>query len=78
MLDEPSMGLAPQMVAQIFRTVRELKKDGTTILLIEQNARAALKLADRAYVLDSGQIIAEGTGDALLGDERVRTAYIGR
>jgi branched-chain amino acid transport system ATP-binding protein len=78
MLDEPSMGLAPQMVAQIFLTVRALKKGGTTILLIEQNARAALKLADRAYVLDSGQIIAEGTGDALLGDERVRTAYIGR
>jgi branched-chain amino acid transport system ATP-binding protein len=78
MLDEPSMGLAPQMVAQIFRTVRQLKKDGAAILLIEQNARAALKLADRAYVLDSGQIIAEGTGDALLGDERVRAAYIGR
>lgn len=78
MLDEPSMGLAPQMVAQIFRTVRKLKEDGTTILLIEQNAKAALALADRGYVLENGETTLDGTGEQLLNDDRVRAAYLGR
>lgn len=78
MLDEPSMGLAPQMVSQIFRTIETLKRNGTTILLIEQNAKAALALADRGYVIETGEIIAEGTGKELLQDDRVRAAYLGR
>ncbi|MGD9656749.1 MAG: ABC transporter ATP-binding protein [Methylocystis sp.] len=78
MLDEPSMGLAPQMVAQIFRTIESLKKDGTTILLIEQNAKAALTLSDRGYVLESGEIIISGTGRELLEDERIKAVYLGR
>lgn len=78
MLDEPSMGLAPQMVAQIFHTIESLKKDGTTILLIEQNAKAALTLSDRGYVLESGEIILTGTGRELLEDERVQAVYLGR
>lgn len=77
MLDEPSMGLAPQMVAQIFRTIDKLKKNGMTILLIEQNAKAALALADRAYVLETGQIIIDGIAKQLLTDERVLAAYLG-
>lgn len=77
MLDEPSMGLAPQMVAQIFRTIRELKNNGTTILLIEQNAAAALALADRGYVLENGKIVFDGTALHLLNDPRVRAAYLG-
>jgi len=77
MLDEPSMGLAPQMVSQIFRTIETLKRNGTTILLIEQNAKAALALADRGYVIETGEIIAEGTGKELLQDDRVRAAYLG-
>jgi branched-chain amino acid transport system ATP-binding protein len=77
MLDEPSMGLAPQMVAQIFRTIAKLKKNGMTILLIEQNAKAALALADRGYVLETGQITIDGLGKQLLTDERVRAAYLG-
>lgn len=78
MLDEPSMGLAPQMVAQIFRTIENLKQDGTTILLVEQNAKAALTLSDRGYVLESGEIILAGTGRELLEDERVQAVYLGR
>lgn len=78
MLDEPSMGMAPQMVAQIFRTIESLKKDGTTILLIEQNAKAALTLSDRGYVLESGEIMITGTGRELLEDERVQAVYLGR
>lgn len=78
MLDEPSMGLAPQMVRQIFQTVETLKRNGTTILLIEQNAKAALALADRGYVIETGEVIAEGTGKELLRDDRVRAAYLGR
>jgi branched-chain amino acid transport system ATP-binding protein len=77
MLDEPSMGLSPIMTQTIMRTIRELQSDGVTILLVEQNASAALSLADRGYVLEVGQIMFSDTGKALLGDDRVRRAYLG-
>jgi len=76
-LDEPSMGLAPIVVKTIFRTIRELNREGMTILLVEQNARAALRLADRAYVLETGRITAEGTAQELARDERLRQSYLG-
>ncbi|MCY0852876.1 ABC transporter ATP-binding protein [Cupriavidus sp. D39] len=78
LLDEPSMGLAPLIVAQIFATLRELKRDGMTILLVEQNANAALGLADRAYVMETGTITLEGAASTLAADPRVREAYLGR
>jgi branched-chain amino acid transport system ATP-binding protein len=77
MLDEPSMGLSPIMTQKIMKTIRELQADGVTILLVEQNASAALSLADRGYVLEVGQIMFSDTGKALLGDDRVRKAYLG-
>lgn len=77
LLDEPSMGLAPLMVAKIFDTVNMISKQGTTILLIEQNAKLALKAAHRAYVMESGQIILEGEAKALLDDPKVKAAYLG-
>ncbi len=77
LLDEPSMGLAPLLVETIFTTIREIREEGTTILLVEQNAAKALALADRAYVLESGLISFEGTGAELATDERVRKAYLG-
>jgi branched-chain amino acid transport system ATP-binding protein len=77
MLDEPSMGLSPIMIQLIFSTIAELKEQGTTILLVEQNAQAALSLADRAYVLETGRIVLEGTGKQLLNDDSVRKAYLG-
>ena len=77
MLDEPSMGLAPILVDQIFGIIKELHAAGTTILLVEQNARAALSVADRGYVLETGKIVATGTGAELLMDESVKKAYLG-
>ena len=77
LLDEPSMGLAPLLVAEIFRAVQDLKRQGTTIFLVEQNATAALAIADRGYVLETGAVVIEGTGAALLADERVKAAYLG-
>ncbi|MEU4169144.1 ABC transporter ATP-binding protein [Streptomyces sp. NPDC026665] len=77
MLDEPSMGLSPIMMKKIMATVAELKATGTTILLVEQNARAALALADRAYVLETGRIVLSGGGAELLHDDSVRKAYLG-
>ena len=77
MLDEPSMGLAPILVEQIFDIIRKLHQAGTTILLVEQNARMALSVADRGYVLETGKIVATGTGDELLHDEAVKKAYLG-
>ncbi|PFG16144.1 amino acid/amide ABC transporter ATP-binding protein 2 (HAAT family) [Propionicimonas paludicola] len=77
MLDEPSMGLSPIMTQTIMRTISELQADGVTILLVEQNAQAALSLADRGYVLEVGHIMFSDTGAALLGDDRVRKAYLG-
>ena len=77
MLDEPSMGLAPLLVEQIFDIIRQLHADGTTILLVEQNAQAALAVADRGYVLETGRIVTEGTGAALLESDTIRKAYLG-
>lgn len=77
MMDEPSLGLAPLIVRDIFETIRKINEEGTTILLIEQNAHAALKLADRGYVLVTGNVVLEGPGQELLDDENVQTAYLG-
>ena len=77
MLDEPSMGLAPILVEQIFSIIRELHENGTTILLVEQNARMALQIADRAYVLETGNISMNGDAGELLNDPRVKMAYLG-
>ena len=77
MLDEPSMGLAPILVDQIFDIIKELHASGTTILLVEQNARKALQIADRAYVLETGNITLSGTGTALASSEDVKKAYLG-
>lgn len=77
MLDEPSMGLSPLMMKKIMQTVRTLQSQGTTILLVEQNAQAALKLADKGYVLETGKIVLEGTGKDLLVNDAVRKAYLG-
>ncbi len=77
LLDEPSLGLAPLLVRAIFDTVREINRAGTTILLVEQNARAALKLAHKGYVLETGSIVLSGPAATLLADERVRKAYLG-
>jgi branched-chain amino acid transport system ATP-binding protein len=77
LLDEPSMGLAPLLVADIFRAVRALKEAGTTIFLVEQNAHAALSIADRGYVLETGRIVLQDSGRALLANERVKDAYLG-
>jgi branched-chain amino acid transport system ATP-binding protein len=76
LLDEPSMGLAPLMVARVFELIQELNSDGTTILLVEQNAKAALRISSRAYVLDSGRKIAEGDADVLATDRRINEAYL--
>jgi branched-chain amino acid transport system ATP-binding protein len=77
LLDEPSMGLAPLLVEVVFRAIRELKAAGMTILLVEQNAFAALRLADRGYVLETGSISLSGTGQELQANDRVRSAYMG-
>jgi len=78
MLDEPSFGLAPIMVDNIFEMVQEINRQGVTILLVEQNVRAALELAHRAYVIENGRIVGQGTGDDLLSFESVRSAYLGK
>ena len=77
MLDEPSMGLAPILVEQIFSIIRDLRKTGTTILLVEQNAGMALDIADRAYVLETGKITLSGTGEELAHSDKVKKAYLG-
>ena len=77
MLDEPSMGLAPILVDQIFEIIQNLNKAGTTILLVEQNAQMALSVADRAYVIETGRITLEGTGKELARSEKVKKAYLG-
>jgi branched-chain amino acid transport system ATP-binding protein len=77
MFDEPSLGLAPSLVQELFRTIRTLNARGLTVLLVEQNVVASLKLANRAYVLENGRIVMSGTGAALLEDDRVRQAYLG-
>lgn len=77
LMDEPSMGLSPLLVSEIFHIIEEINKNGTTILLVEQNAKRALAIADRAYVLETGLITLEGTGEELANDERVQKAYLG-
>ena len=77
LLDEPSMGLAPLLVAEIFRTIVTLKEAGTTIFLVEQNANAALAIADRGYVLETGSVVLTDQGQALLANEKVKEAYLG-
>lgn len=77
LLDEPSFGLAPLLVEQIFEMIQEINRQGVAVLLVEQNVRAALELAQRAYVLENGRIVGEGSGDALLSFESVRSAYLG-
>jgi branched-chain amino acid transport system ATP-binding protein len=78
LLDEPSMGLAPKVVVDIFHTISRLRHEGLTILIVEQNARAALKIADRGYVLETGRIILQGSAAELLEDHEVKRAYLGR
>ena len=77
LLDEPSMGLSPLLVSEIFNIIQEINNKGTTILLVEQNAKRALAIADRAYVLETGKITLEGTGEEFANDERVQKAYLG-
>ena len=77
LLDEPSLGLAPLIVKQIFEIIQQINADGTTILLVEQNAQIALQVTDRGYVMETGEITIEGTSADLLADERVRQAYLG-
>ena len=77
LMDEPSMGLSPLLVKEIFDIIRTLHENGSTILLVEQNAKMALGVADRAYVLETGKISMEGTAKDLLNDERVKKAYLG-
>ncbi len=77
LLDEPSMGLAPLIIKQIFDIVKEINEEGVTVLLVEQNAAQALALADRGYVLETGEIVLSGTGKDLLADDRIRAAYLG-
>jgi branched-chain amino acid transport system ATP-binding protein len=77
LLDEPSMGLAPKLIKQIFDIITEINSQGTTVLLVEQNASQALKRAHRGYVLETGEIVQEGTGADLSGDPKVKAAYLG-
>ena len=77
MLDEPSLGLAPMLVREMFRIIRDFKQEKRTVLLVEQNARKALQCADRGYVLETGTIVLSGTGEALLKSEEVQAAYLG-
>lgn len=77
MLDEPSLGLAPLLVKEIFDIIKRIHREGMTVLLVEQNAFAALKIADYAYVLETGKVVLHGTGEELLQDERVKKAYLG-
>ena len=77
LLDEPSMGLSPLLVKEIFKIIRQVNRNGVTVLLVEQNAQAALAVADRGYVLETGRIVTEGTGTALLESDTIRKAYLG-
>jgi branched-chain amino acid transport system ATP-binding protein len=77
MLDEPSLGLAPILLREIFHTVERIRDNGTTVLIVEQNVRQTLAIADRAFVLENGRVVMQGTGSELLDDEHVKTAYLG-
>src|SRR5450432_3083304 len=78
LMDEPSLGLAPQLVNQVFEIIRSIHNEGTTLLLVEQNALKALRAADHAYVIDNGRVILHGTGAELIDNEQIKTAYLGR
>jgi branched-chain amino acid transport system ATP-binding protein len=77
MFDEPSLGLAPAIVQELLKTIRDLNRDGLTCVLVEQNVAVSLRLASRAYVLENGRVTLSGTGEELLADDRVRQAYLG-
>ncbi len=77
LLDEPSLGLAPTLITEVMRLIAEMRDRGLSVLLVEQNARAALRIADRGYVIERGKIVIEGTAEQLFSDERVRSAYLG-
>lgn len=77
LLDEPSMGLAPLFIKEIFRIIEEINERGTTVLVVEQNANIALGISDRGYVIETGKIVAEGTGKELLNSDEVQKAYLG-
>jgi branched-chain amino acid transport system ATP-binding protein len=77
MFDEPSLGLAPILVREIFNVITQVRQEGVTVLIVEQNVKQTLSIADRAYVLESGKVVLQGTGAALLGDEHVKKAYLG-
>jgi len=77
LLDEPSLGLAPRVVADVFRVIRDLKQTGVSILLVEQNARAALQVADYAYVMETGRVVLQGEAEDLLRDQRLMKSYLG-
>lgn len=77
LIDEPSMGLAPMVVAELFRTIRKINREGVTVFLVEQNARQALEISDRTYVLENGRVVREGSSKDLLRDDEIRKAYLG-
>lgn len=77
MFDEPSLGLAPILVKEIFNTIERIRREGTTVLIVEQNVKQTLSISDRAYVLETGRFVLEGTGDVVMHDEHVKTAYLG-
>ena len=77
LMDEPSMGLSPILVNEIFDIIQEVSKSGTTVLLVEQNAKKALSIADRAYVLETGKIVLDGKAETLLNDDSIKKAYLG-
>jgi len=77
MFDEPSLGLAPMLVREIFNVIENIRREGTTVLIVEQNVKQTLTVADRAYVLENGKVVMEGSGQTLLGDEHVKEAYLG-
>ena len=77
MFDEPSLGLAPILVREIFRIIEDIRSEGVTVLIVEQNVKQTLAVADKAYVLENGKVVMQGTGESLLGNEHVKTAYLG-
>jgi branched-chain amino acid transport system ATP-binding protein len=77
LIDEPSMGLAPLLVVELFRTIRKINQGGVTVFLVEQNARLAMEISDRTYVLENGRIVREGKSRELLNDDNIRKAYLG-
>ena len=78
LLDEPSMGLAPKIAEEIFKTIKRLKQQGVTVLLVEQNARMALAVAERGYVIETGQVVVQGPSEELLRNREVERAYLGK